>query len=79
MKILFLAAEANPFVKIGGLADVAGELPPVLRSLGAKVRVVLPFHSVLQEQEMDIEHLMDVEIKHVCGHEAARLFRAKMG
>jgi starch synthase len=79
MKILFLAAEATPFVKVGGLADVAGELPPVLRSLGAKVRVVLPFHSVLHDQEMFVEHLVDVQIKHTQGHQAARLFKAKIG
>lgn len=79
MKILFLAAEATPFVKVGGLADVAGELPPVLRSLGAKGRVVLPFHSVLHDQEMIVEHLMDVEIRQIHGLEAARLFRAKKG
>ncbi|MGZ6347426.1 MAG: glycogen synthase [Anaerolineales bacterium] len=52
MKILFLAAEAEPFVKIGGLADVAGSLPIALRALPAQtsaggsldVRLVLPFH-----------------------------------
>lgn len=52
INVLFLAAEASPFVKIGGLADVAGSLPLALRNLpydatgGAKldVRLVLPLH-----------------------------------
>ena len=52
INVLFLAAEAEPFVKIGGLADVAGTLPLVLRNLpyqatrGATldVRMVLPLH-----------------------------------
>lgn len=35
LKVLFLAAEADPFVKIGGLGDVAGSLPPALRSISA--------------------------------------------
>jgi starch synthase len=56
MKILFLAAEAEPFVKIGGLADVAGSLPLALRALPTQtaagvpldVRLVLPLHQSVQ-------------------------------
>jgi starch synthase len=42
MKILFLAAEAAPFVKVGGLADYAQELPQALSDLGEDIRVMLP-------------------------------------
>ncbi len=42
MKILMVAAEAVPFAKTGGLADVAGVLPRFLRALGHDVRVVMP-------------------------------------
>jgi starch synthase len=56
LKILFLAAEAEPYVKIGGLADVAGSLPLALRNLPAKaaqgveldVRLVLPLHRAIR-------------------------------
>ncbi len=52
IKILFLASEAEPFIKVGGLADVAGSLPLALRSLPPQathgipldVRLVLPLH-----------------------------------
>ncbi|MGM0867146.1 MAG: glycogen synthase GlgA [Bacillota bacterium] len=42
MKVLFVVSECVPFIKSGGLADVAGALPKELRSLGTDVRVILP-------------------------------------
>lgn len=42
LKVLFVAAECSPFIKVGGLGDVAGELPLKLKELGAEVRVVIP-------------------------------------
>jgi len=42
MRILFVASEAGPFAKSGGLGDVAGALPKELAKKGAEVRVVLP-------------------------------------
>ncbi|MCS7010208.1 MAG: glycogen synthase [Anaerolineales bacterium] len=52
LNVLFLAAEASPFVKVGGLADVAGSLPLALRNLPPEatrgleldVRLILPLH-----------------------------------
>jgi starch synthase len=53
INILFLAAEAEPFVKVGGLGDVAGTLPRALRALSndelkLDVRLVLPHHMVIR-------------------------------
>ena len=49
MRVLFLAAEAVPFAKVGGLADVAGELPVALSALGVEVRTVIPFHQAIRD------------------------------
>jgi starch synthase len=42
MKVLFVASEGDPFIKTGGLADVAYALPKYLKALGIDVRVVIP-------------------------------------
>lgn len=44
MKVLYVSSECVPFVKTGGLADVAGSLPVELGRQGAEVRVVLPYY-----------------------------------
>lgn len=57
INILFLAAEAEPFVKVGGLGDVAGTLPRALRALSndelkVDIRLVLPMHSVIKQDTL---------------------------
>ena len=42
MRVLFVASECAPFVKTGGLADVAAALPKALGEIGAQARVLLP-------------------------------------
>jgi starch synthase len=48
-KILFIAAEATPIVKVGGLADVAGALPQALKALGYDVRIMLPAYGAIDQ------------------------------
>ena len=50
MRILYAASEAVPFCKTGGLADVAGSLPPALAAAGAEVAVVLPLYQRVKEK-----------------------------
>ncbi|ACV61729.1 glycogen/starch synthase, ADP-glucose type [Desulfofarcimen acetoxidans DSM 771] len=49
MKVLFVAGEAFPFAKTGGLADVVGSLPKYLRKLGVDVRVMIPKYGDIQD------------------------------
>lgn len=55
MKVLFVASEAAPFVKTGGLADVIGSLPQALQRSGkAEVLVVLPKYNCIDTSANDI-------------------------
>ena len=45
MKILYTASESVPFLKTGGLADVAGSLPGELKKAGCDIRLVMPLYS----------------------------------
>ena len=49
MKILFAVSELAPWVKTGGLGDVAGALPAALRALGNDVRVLVPAYPALAQ------------------------------
>lgn len=65
MKILFAASECLPFIKTGGLADVAGTLPKAIQELksGDEVRVILPkFKRIPEEYRFNMRHVFDTYI-----------------
>ena len=49
MKVLYVASEAVPFIKTGGLADVAGSLPKELAKMGVYAGDILPEYSKIAE------------------------------
>jgi starch synthase len=51
LKVLIAAAEAAPFARVGGLADVVSSLARALWGLGVDVRIILPRYGSLQRQE----------------------------
>ncbi len=60
IRVLFAASEAVPFVKTGGLGDVAGSLPKALQAAGAEVSVIIPKYSAIPwEYQEQMEHVAD--------------------
>jgi starch synthase len=60
LKILFLAAEAVPFAKVGGLADVAGSLPRAIRGLGHDARLMMPRYGTIRSDQFPMEKIGDL-------------------
>jgi starch synthase len=79
VKVLFVVSECVPFIKSGGLADVAGSLPKELRSLGTDVRVILPkYQSIANEYKNRMKKLCDFSVsigwrEQYCGIEVLEL------
>ena len=60
MKVLFVASEATPFAKTGGLADVAGSLPKSLVADGVDIRVIMPKYGLIDEKyRSKMKHVYD--------------------
>ena len=60
MRVLFVCSEIAPWVKTGGLGDVAAALPPALAELGVEVRLLLPGYPALLAAHADRRPLDDV-------------------
>ncbi len=82
LKILFLAAEAAPLVKVGGLGDVSGALPLALQKLSAPdwdgpqidVRLALPFHDEINRKIREPRFVASFLVDHPGEPLAAKAF-----
>jgi starch synthase len=82
LNILFLASEAEPFVKIGGLADVAGSLPLALRNLPLQVtqdtqldvRLVLPLHRSIRAESVTLRPVAEFPVYRRGGNLPVQVF-----
>ena len=54
MKVLYASSESVPFVKTGGLGDVAGSLPTALRERGVDARVIMPLYRCIPKEYKDM-------------------------
>lgn len=65
MNVLFTTAEAYPFAKVGGMADVLGSLPIALRRSGeVDARVVMPGYGFINHAAHNISHLFSFTFSH---------------
>ncbi|OQX95537.1 starch synthase [candidate division KSB1 bacterium 4572_119] len=65
LKILFVSSEVAPFAKTGGLADVSGSLPKVLKEMNHDVRIVMPKYGSINERKYvlrEVIRLKDIKV-----------------
>lgn len=76
LKVLFLASEADPFIKIGGLGDVAGSLPNALMELGdtLDITLIIPFHNQLNIENFKIQPFHTFELHDQVPHQKVEVF-----
>lgn len=87
LKVLFLAAEADPFIKVGGLADYAGSLPKALMQLQRRsfgnleldIRIAIPFHGRIDRNKWGIKFLFDFPIIEKGKKTKVRVFSTILG
>lgn len=78
LHILFAAAEAEPYIKIGGLGDVAGSLPLAITRHAQEdvdLRLVLPLHPVIIQKYPHLTFLGEYPLMHTPAHETIGVFQ----
>jgi starch synthase len=77
MKVLFVASEAYPLVKTGGLGDVLYSLPHALRARGVDIRLVLPGYRALLRQLDEVRILGWCDVRGAEGIVSARILETR--
>ncbi len=83
INVLFIASEADPLIKVGGLADVAGSLPRALREINTSespvpfdldVRLVIPYHPNIRSDQYPTQQIAEYPIHTIDGDILAKAF-----
>ena len=77
IRVLMASAEVAPFSKVGGLADVVGELPPFLENENCEVAVFTPLYGCINQEKWGIKELENSELKISMGN-SEHIFKLKM-
>ncbi len=85
-RVFFLASEADPFVKVGGLGDVAGSLPRALNRLvddnslkQVDIRLAIPFHNSISQTRYSLKKVASFSVPHASGPLAAEAYLTSLG
>jgi len=85
LNVLFVASEADPLVKVGGLGDVAGSLPAFLRQIPEEsglpeldVRLAIPFHPSIRQKVKDARLVAKFEVPHPSGPLPAQAYQTEV-
>ena len=64
MKVLYAVSECVPFIKSGGLADVAGSLPKELKNFGTDIRIIMPkYGTIPDEYKQEMEKIAEFHVQ----------------
>jgi starch synthase len=87
INVLFMASEADPLIKVGGLGDVAGSLPRALRTVSATanllpaeldVRLVIPFHPAIHKDRFPIQQITEYKVHSIDSDILAKVFSLEL-
>ena len=78
MRVLFVASEVAPWAKVGGLGDVVGSLPRVLRGEGVDARVCVPAHAGLLRKAPSPRRVTSFAIGHGAGPLHATIWESEL-
>lgn len=87
INVLFMASEADPLIKVGGLGDVAGSLPRALRAVNASanllpseldVRLVIPFHPAIHKDRFPIQQITEYKVHSIDSDILVKVFSLEM-
>jgi starch synthase len=85
LRVLFIASEADPFVKVGGLGDVAGSLPSAIRCLSKgqadqiDIRLAIPLHGVIRREDYNLQPVVNFDVPYKGGKLPAQVYSCSFG